>query len=262
MARLNDAFESDNEFPKLSTILRPRTDAMIGTCAKNSKPEHSRMPSQIPETQDLVDDDVLTGRHTVAPATVSSVSPDKPRSRKQRPLGHLKQAHVNSLLLPVSDASISDPGNGRHQTREPTVSVSEGSGLKRSGKVTTDCSEFAQVPARSSIPLQHDDDSSTDLSGFIVPDSAGEGESLVPKSPKRKPSRTPKKISPANPRAPAFRVSRQPKSSTRQPSGMAHSIRLGEKGSSRSCLESPPMNESLRSEMVEARPSLDDHLLL
>ncbi|KAF6219346.1 hypothetical protein HO133_005171 [Letharia lupina] len=263
MARLNDPLDSDDELPELSTILRPQTDAIIRILAKTPKQEHHKIPSQTKATKNLANEDLLTERHVITPSTFTKVSSTEPQSKKQRPLGHLKQAHVNSLLLPISDAIISNARSEDYRSIEAGDTVSNRASPWRLAKATADHSKLAQASANTSILNHHHDDSSTDLSGFIVPDSASDGEALLPRSlkmKKKKKSRTPKKISTANPQEPGFRESRRPQSNTLQPSGTTALISPEEKNSSGVCLESPPSNGPFGSELLEANPNQDGHL--
>ena len=248
MARLNDPFDSDDELPELSTIMR--------TLVETPKQDDGKMPPQRKETQDLAHENLVTGRLAIV-SRATGVS-DKPQSRKQRPLGPVKQAHVNSLLLPMSDASINDSRSEGRQSIKTEGGVSNRASPRRLAKVTADYSRLDQVSAITSIEVPHDDDCSTDLSGFIVPDSASDGEVIASRSPKNKKNeegRTPKNVSSANPQEPAFRVPRQNQSNPRRSSGTIDIISPEEKKSTRICLDSPPSNEPFRSGFVEAHPN-------
>ena len=238
MARLNDPSESDEDLPELSAILQPRQ-----------------------ETQTLTSETLLTERRSIAPKTVTKVSSDKPQSRKQRPLGYPNQAPFSSLLLPMSDASISNSKSKHHQSIKTAGSVSSRA-RPRLAKVTVDYSKLAQMSGDSSPLISDDDDDdnecSTDLSGFIVPDSASDEEILVSKSPKKR-SRTRKNIPAANPQEPGFLPFRRSRYNRRQPSGEADLVWPEKNDGSRSCPESPPSTEPFGSELVD--PNLDDHLL-
>ncbi len=245
MARLNDLSDSDDELPELSTIL-----------AKTPKQEHSKVPSGINEAQNSTNSKSLVAKHENNLRAITKASSDKPQSRKQRPLSHLKQAHVNSLLLPISDVSTSKSRSEDYQSIETAGSVSNRISPTRLAKGIADHSRLAQVSAHTSIPIHDDDDSSTDLSGFIVPDSASDGESLVSMSPKKK------KISTANLQESGFGMSGLPQSNTQQPTGTTALISPEEKVSSRTSSKSPPRNDPFRAELVEAHPDPDDRLTL
>lgn len=261
MARLNDPLESDEELPELSTILQPQTDTVIRTLSKTPKQEHGKITSQRLETQKLASETLLTERHAIAPKTVIKPSLDKPQSRKQRPLGHPKQAHVNPLLLPMSDVSISDSKSEHHQSMDTADSVSSRASPRRLAKVTMDYSKLAQVLVDPDLMISADDYSSTGLSGFIVPDSASDEEILVSKSPKKR-CQTRKKISIPNPREPDFRPSGRSRYNRRQPSGEPDLVSPEENDCRRMCPESPASNEPVGSELVEAHPNLDGRVTL
>ena len=249
MARLNDLLDSDDEFPELSTILG----------AQNSKQEHSKMPSHRKETQNLANKNILVEKHELTARTITKASPNKPQSRKQRPLGHLKQAHVDFPLPPMSEVSTNNFRSEDYQSIETADNVSNRASPRRLAKVTADYSKLAQVFANTSIPIHHDEDYSTGLSGFIVPDSASDGESLV-STPEKK-SQVPK-VSIANPQEPGFQVSRRPQSNKRQPPGTTDLVSPEEEVSSRICLKSPPSNEPFKSELDKVHPNIDDRLTL
>ena len=248
MARLNDPVESDDDLPELSTILGL------------PKQEYGKMPPQTQETQDLANDDSLTERHEMSPRTVIQTSSDRPQPRKQRPLGQLNQAHVNSLLLPMPVTSISNSEGEEQQSIQTADSVLNRASPRRSIEASTDYDKFAQMLAHTNKLIPHDDGSSTEFSGFIVPDSASDGE--VPVSRKKKKSRTQKKVSRANPQEPNCQVSKWPQSDTRQTPGTTGWISPRKVNGSRICFDSPPSNESFKSEVVEAHPDLNNRLAL
>ncbi len=251
MARLNDLSDSDDELPELSTIL-----------AKTSKQEHSKVPSGINEAQNSTNSKSLVAKHENNLRTITKASSDEAQSRKQRPLSHLKQAHVNSLLLPISDISTSNSKSEDYQSIETAGSVSNRISPRRLAKGIADHSRLAQVSAHTSVPIHHDGDSSTDLSGFIVPDSASDGESLVSMSPKKKIKKPTPLISTANLQESGFPVSRLPQSNTQQTTGTTDLISPEDKFSSRTNSKSPPSNDPFRAELVEAHPDPDDRLTL
>lgn len=142
-------------------------------------------------------------------------------------------------------------------------SVSNRASPRRLANFTADYSNLAQVSANTSILDYHDDTSSMDVSRFIVLDSASDGEALVSslkKKKKKKKSRTPDKRFTVNPQEPGSRVSRQPPSNTRQPPVTADLFSPKKTKDNKIYLESPPSDQSSRSELVEAHPNLDDRL--
>ena len=259
MARLNDQLDSDDELPDLSTILRLRTDAIPRTRLETPRQEDGGIPSQRGETRNLATDNPLTEKHAITPKTFTKVSSARPQARKQRlrPLEHLKPAHIIFPLLPTSDASVNNSETNGSPSVEAVVSV------------PTRASPRESVNGIADYSRHHDDCSYTDLSGFIVPDSATDGDFPASGSPKKKKKkqkqkqkdRTPK-VSAANPHEPGFRSSRQSPLDTQIFCGSSSSIYPDEKNRSRVSLESLPSNEPFRSELVEAHPNLDDRLTM
>ena len=261
MARLNDHLDSEDELPELSNILGLQTGAITRTQPETRRQEHGEIPSQRKETQNLELNNLLTERRAIVTRTLTEDSSDKPQSRKQRPLGHLRQAHVNSLLLPTSDAFINkykkaevNPGT------EAVVSVSGRANSEQLATSISNSSRLTKVSANAIELVYHDDYPDTDLSGFIVPDSASDGEVLASRKSKKnekmkkQKSRSPKPFT-ANLCEPGFQE-------FKQPSRMTNLFLPEEKDKSGMCLESPPSHEPFRSELGDAHPNLDDHLAL
>ena len=240
MARLNDPFESDDELPELSTLLGPQKHATITTPVKTPRQEHSKiLSSRRREHTNLADDFPITKRDAIVQRTITKVSLDKPQSRNQRPLGHLKQSYINSLVYTLPDTSISGSKREERESVETTASVSVRGSPIRLAKVDADYSKHAEVSANASIVLHDDDTSSTDLSGFIVPDSASDEEALVSRSPKKE---TKSGIPKRNTQGLDFPVS----------------VLSERENDVQTCLESPPNAEPCKSVLVEANPDLDD----
>lgn len=197
-------------------------------------------------------------RHAVALNTVTKISSDKAQSRKQRPLGDMKQAHVNSLFFSVPDTSTNTKGED-FQRRKIADNVRNVASPWRPANFT------AEQNSQSAITnvLNHDDDNaSTDLSAFVVPDSASDGEIVASRSPKKKTRKSPaqNKNFTVDLQESGSRLPGRPPSNTRQPTATATSdiFSLGEKKGSRTCLESPPSEKHSISELVEAHPNSDD----
>ena len=270
MARLNDDLDSEDELPDLFSILRLRTEAIIRTPPKTPRQAHGDITYREKEGKELATEYSLTERHAIASGTFTDVYSDRPQSGKQRLLGHLKQAHVNSLLLPPSNASVKSPRHNDGQSIEEVDGVSGRASPKRLANSLVD--RLGKVSADTVNRIHRDDSFDTDLSGFIVPDSATDGESPVLKSPKKKKKQRQKekqkqeyrspKISTANTDEPGSQEPEQPQSYAQQLSGKS-SLALPDKRNIRGkCLESLPSSEPLRSELVEANPSLDESITL
>ena len=266
MARLNDHLDSEDELPDLFSILRLRTEASIRTQPKTPRQAHCDITYREKEGKGLATEHARSERRVIASETFSDVYSDRSQSRKQRPLGHLKQAHVNSLLIPPSNTSVNSPKYKDGQRIEEVDGNPGRVSPKRLANGLAD--RLGKVSAETVIQIHHDDSFYTDLSGFIVPDSATDGESPVSESqsPKKKKKQKQKyrspKISTANPCEPGFQEPEQPQSYTQQLSGKSSLALPDKRNNSRMCLESLPGSEQLRSELVEAHPSLDESIAL
>lgn len=261
MARVNDQLDSDDELPKLSSLFKIRTEATPRTQIETSRQEHGSIPSQRKKTQKLAADNPLTVKHATVPTTLTEGHSDKPRSRKQRPLGHLKQAHIDFPLLPTSDASAND------------TKIKGSLSIEAVDGASTRASPRELVNSIADHRRHHEDCSYTDLSGFIVPDSATEGELSASSLPRKKKKKNKKnkrqkqknrsvKISAADPHEPGFQESRQPPLNAQQLFGKTNSIYPGEKIGRELCRESLPSNETFRSELAGTHPNLDGYLTM
>ena len=241
MARLNDQLDSEDELPELSSILGLLlTDACIKTQPKTPRQE---------EYSDVLSHDEKEGQNLAIqtlPRTTWEHSPriltevvysNEPRSGKQRLLRNLKQANGNHLLLPISDASDEQPKND-DQSREAVDGVSTRASPRRLDKGLAE--RLSKVSVNTDDLTHYDDDSYTDLSGFIVPDSATDGELQMSKLPKKKKKKKKKKRKPEQ-----KRKYRSPQTSTAN--SFVPEFEFQE-------FRQPT------SERVEAHPSLDDRL--
>ena len=258
MARLNDQLDSDDELPELSSILGCRTEAIVGTSKQVRE-----IPCPVMGLSTLAINNCLTQRHAANPSTVIGLSSNKPQSRMQRPLGSVKQAHINSLLPPMSDVLISKSENEDYQSPSAFDRMKFRSSPRKLADSIAD--RIAQASANTNKAVNHDRCSSSDLSVSTVPDSASAGESSASASPKKKEkkqkkSRSSEKTYTANPQKPSFQVSGQPKQNTRQPSEATVLILPEEKNRGRICQESSASNEPFRSEPIFAHARSDDHL--
>lgn len=252
MARLNDQSDSDDELPELSSILEIRTEAIPTTQLETPRQAHGGIPTPRKRSQKVAADNLLTVKHATVPTILTEARSDKPQSRKQRPLGNLKPAHIDFPLIPMADTPINDP--------------------KIKGSLSIEAVDGAS-PRNSPRRLvngiagyrRHHEDSYTDLSGFIVPDSATEEEQPAPSLPKKKMKKRKQKnrsmeISAEDLHELSFQESRPRPSSAQQLFGKTDSICPGKQIGREVCRESLPSNEPFRSELVEARPNLDRHL--
>ena len=271
MARLNDHSDSEDELPDLLSILRLRTEASIRTQPNAPRQAHDDITYRAKEGKELTSEYPQTEKHVTASETFTDVWSDRPQSGKQQ-LGHSMQAHVNSLLLPPSDASINSPKHEDGQSIEEIDGVSDRHSPKRLANGLAD--RLGKVSADTVNRIQRDDPYYTDLSGFIVPDSATDGDSPVSKSPKKKKKKKKRQrqkqkqeyrsaeISIVKLDQPGFQEPEQPQLFAQQITGKRSLALPDRRNHSGKCLESLPSSEPLRSELAEAHPSLDESIAL
>ena len=236
MARLNDPFESDDELPELSALLGPQKYTTITTPVKAPRLEHSNvLSSQRREHTNLADEFAL--RDAIAQGTITKVSLDKPQSRKNLPIGYPKQSSINSLLYTLPNTSISGSRRQERESVETAAKISIRGSLIKSAKVDADYNKYAE---NASVVVYDDESSSTDLSGFIVPDSASDEEALVSRSRKKK-TRT--------------------AIDERDIQGLdvPESVLSEKKNDVQTCLESALNSELCKAVLVDANPNLDDY---
>ena len=238
MAILNDPFDSDDELPELSALLGPQKHTIITTPVEAPRQEHRNiLSSRIREHTNLADEFALGD--AIAQGTITKVSLDKPQSRKHLPLGYPKQSSINSILYTLPDTSISGSRREERKSVETAARISTRGSPIRSAKVDADYSKSAEASANASIVVYDDESSSTDLSGFIVPDSASDEEALVSRSPRKK---TRSAIDERD----------------TQGLDVPVSVLSGKKNDVQTCLESPLNSERCKAVLVDANPDLDD----
>lgn len=170
MAKLHEDNDSDEEFPELSTIIGPPRKTHRGQLPSSVAACGQERRETAPETAPKkTHDKPVVASRALAERGPARASHDEKQIKKQRPL---KIAHVNTLLLPISSASIqrtesvqktSDDSDSEEPVR-PTP--------RRVAKKQIDYSAFTSA---LSTALDSDDDQSfDDLSDFIVRDSDSE----------------------------------------------------------------------------------------
>ena len=174
MARLNtlinrDDDEDDNgELPEFATILRGESSS--GKASKTSADAGKINMSTMLEKS--IDN----------PRLVDSASSNEARSRQQHPLGSLKSAVVNSMLLPLSKRTSCSvkklDQDGDAERNAPQIRSTP----RRAARKPIDYSVFSVRKADRRLSMSEDDESFTDLSGFIVPDSESDEEDRRKKS--------------------------------------------------------------------------------
>lgn len=265
MARLNNHLDSDDELPELSSILGLRTEAIVRTQPKTPRQENGDVEFHEKETQNLPTEILLTEKSATGQRILTEVYSVKPQSRRQRPLGDLTQAHVNSLLLPVSDVSVNNSKQHEHQNIDVFDSVATHARPRRLANGSADYSRLAEVSANTVKLTHHDDCSYTDLSGFIVPYSASDEESLASRLPKENTAKEKNKQQQKQNNRPSKSLTanlheQQPQLNTRQSSGTADMTLPEEKNRNTTCLESLSSNEPFK--LLGAHSNLNDGLVL
>ena len=193
MARLNDLTESDDEFPELSTLLRLGGADIKRSGRTSDKDHNSDVSPKSKEDTKCKDRASVRPLATDAPRSVTKASCDEKRSKRQRPLEPLKFAMGNSQRLPVTNGLPSSTGSLARRNEDSTNIDSVRSSPRRKAKVPVNYSIFTPALADSGSSISDGEESFTDLSGFIVPDSASEEESLPPRCPEKDVRRVRKK---------------------------------------------------------------------
>ena len=89
--------------------------------------------------------------------------------------------HPHSNLKPMRFLRLNDLNDDEVQTRPGGIRATP----KRSVKMKVDYARFARRDSDGSLSISEDEDSVTDLSGFIVSDSESEGERRKQRSPRK-----------------------------------------------------------------------------
>ena len=185
MAKLNAGSDSDDELPCLSALLWSGA-ATIGPTTPSEKQRSTIDRSHLPRKDTGHKRDSQAGQYNVASRQISDASPrDKPVVR-QRPLGSSKVTSVKSLLLPKSNGLLDHTENIKSIREFPPANHRNRSSPRRLAKAPVDYSKFTASLSEASISLSDDDETTTDLSGFIVSDSASDEEVLPSKSRSRR----------------------------------------------------------------------------
>lgn len=183
MARLNNtiSYDSDDEeFPDLSTILqRP-----VEVCAAKEKSEGKGGKEEKEKEKEPGRETVQHGI-TGSTKSVTKISCDEKRLRKQRPLG---LAHVNSLRLPFAKEPAQKKTNQDQCLDSKNVEMKRFS-PRRVAKARVDHRTYSS--STTSTTYLDNDVSFDDLSGFIVEDSASDVEEPAPRTRKPRTEVTP-----------------------------------------------------------------------
>ena len=169
MARLNNnAIESDDELPDLSSLLgapgKPLNKPLETSPKKQAEGKSS--PEKRPvRRQNTVDNDISDD--------VRECSSGEKSPRKQRPLTTSKPSALNAQPPPIAS-------KGSHITTETDHPKSSIRSSPRKVKAKIDYSRYVPRLSDGESSFLESDDSFTDLSGFIVPDSASDDDDLSP----------------------------------------------------------------------------------
>ena len=175
MAKLNAGSDSDEELPCLSDLLWSGA-ATIAPTTHAGKQRSTNEKSQLPRKDTGRERDSQAGQCNVASRHISDASSrDKPLV-KQRPLGSLKVTGLNSLFLPKSNGFLGHTEEMKSTKEFPAANQINRSSPRRLAKAPVDYSKFAASLSEASISLSEDDETTTDLSGFIVSDSTSDEE--------------------------------------------------------------------------------------
>lgn len=183
MARLNQIVDSDDEFPDLSTILRGPAGAGVNENrtterASKKRDESGRSPNKRKDHK-------LIGaarEDSIVPGNDNRLLCDEEHESEPQAFGQLRSTDINSLFLRYPKQSLDK------ETKVHTVATSVRTSPRRRGRAQVDYSHCAPRLSDTSLSFS-DDDSFTDLSGFIVPDSASDEEVLPSSSQKKEESR-------------------------------------------------------------------------
>lgn len=167
MARLNQIVDSDDEFPELSTLLRPHRDGDIQISERASeKLDGSDRSPQKQQSEDMIE---VARKGVVVPQNVAQSSCDEKHSSKPLPVGPPRLTDIKTFYFPF----LSD--NPNDETTTNAAEIASRTSPRRIAKAQVDYAKFAPRLSDASLSFS-DSDSFTDLSGFIVPDSASDEE--------------------------------------------------------------------------------------
>ena len=179
MARLNQVIQEDSndEFPDLSEVLKEGGSGAV-TLKSGWEKEHSDVGH--PMTRDKNNLAVnSTERNELPSKSVTNALCEEKQARRQR------RPRVNSLLLPISNGALS---NAKCFDGDQTIARTHTairSSPKRSVKSPIDYSIFAEALSDFEVSTSEGDSADTDLSGFIVFDSATEEEDSSRSKPRK-----------------------------------------------------------------------------
>ena len=188
MARLNLTIESDDDLPDISTLLLPRSTDQPPTSKEPAGRQTS--PLKKPPLNDLRTD-LFTENIPIESVRLRDINPvqggDTYPINQPQPLTPSKPTRLNSRNpLIKHDTDVTTANVTKSHTTE---NESRRSSPRKATRPLVDYSKFAYRFGNSDRPSSssgESEDSFTDLSGFIVPDSASDEELLLPARARRK----------------------------------------------------------------------------
>ena len=192
MARLNYEIESDDDLPELSSILRLK-GVNISLTSGDENGDQKLFGMEKSVSRDT--NNSARGAATAEFRPMVKSPCDKKQLRQQRPMETVQPTRLNSSSFPISK---------EHRTIANILTEQEAPledfGLVRTSprrKATTPrkFKEFVHTLSPTSLSVSEADDSSTDLSGFIVPDSASDEEEFPVRSRSHHSTKSPPKKS-------------------------------------------------------------------
>ena len=181
MAVINAGSDSDDELPCLSALLWSKA-VTIPPISPSRKQRSLVERSQSPRKDTGHRKYAQSGQRDVASRQTSEASTRDIRVGKQRPLGSLKITSVNSLPPLESHGTLDHRENKKSIKELPGARFTNRSSPRRLAKAPVDYSKFAACLSEAGISLSDDDETTTDLSGFIVSDSTSDEEEEASKT--------------------------------------------------------------------------------
>lgn len=238
MARLNEIFESDEELPELSTILRATEIDDIKPAGTDVVNKHSYKRSAAAKTNPS---------HMISTNTPC----DEKIPWKQWQLGTQKPPGVRPSHLPDSKQAIASAKDEKVRSIDKSSARSSPNKLTKTSLNYLNYNQHVSDLSSASILTSDDGHSCTELSDFTVPDSASDEESIVEsprKGVRRSPAKSKLRLMPS-----------RTISETRQSPEIVDLLSEKKKPSV-ICLESPPRQRSpsMGSDRAEIRSTLND----
>ena len=164
MARFSRSIDSEDDLPELSSVFQRYGEGAKSVFQGECKDSSNKASNQY---------QIVFGKSKSGKLASSEL--DCYHDELQR-LEFADLAHINSSSLPIFGKA--EKQGKKNRTAEQTHRFP--SSPRRKIKSLVNLSVLASSLTEASVSLSENDDSSTDLSGFIVPDSASEDDSFLP----------------------------------------------------------------------------------